>query len=155
MNNCDNELSKLPKNVKLLYYDSLIPNKNYCVYRTGYEFFYGIKKTCFGTFVKNTIFEDKVGSCFNDYCDRNGYLFLNMYHAVNPINKNEPQKYYFFELRNLPNDDEKKRIRKMHWYVIQKIFLEPEFRENILGHGLKHIGSIDVSCLKNHFFFEN
>ena len=152
MDDNSNILNLIPKNVKLVYYDSLIPNKEYCIFRNDPCYYSGIYRKCYGTFSKNEYLKSKeICSRFNNFRGIGDSVVINNYPTINPLKNNVTQKFYFFEKRYLPNIDEQKKIEEMRWYVIQNIFLDPEFRKNILGSGLEYLGSINISSLKLYF----
>jgi hypothetical protein len=147
-------LSQLPSNVKLISYDSLKPNQEYCIFRNDPCCPGEDERKCKGTFVKNENLSsiDEVISRFNSFGITTSENFLNNYPTNNPIDRLTTQKFYFFEKRNFPSMEEKRMLQEMYWFMVQKIFLEPKFRAEILGPGLEFIGSVNIYALKPHFF---
>lgn len=147
-------LSLLPQNVKLIPYDSLKPNQEYCIFRNDPCCPGENERKCKGTFIKNEnlVEINEVVSRFDNFGITTSSNLLNNYPTINPNNKLITQKFYFFEKRYLPSIEEKRMLQEMYWFMVQKIFLEPEFREEILGPGLEFIGSVNIYALKPHFF---
>jgi hypothetical protein len=147
-------LSLLPQNVKLIPYDSLKPNQEYCIFRNDPCCPGENERKCKGTFIKNEnlVEINEVVSRFDNFGINTSSKLFNYYPAINPIDKFTTQKFYFFEKRNLPSMEEKRMLQEMYWFMIKKIFLEPKFRTEILGPGLEFIGSVNINALKPHFF---
>lgn len=147
-------LSHLPQNVKLIPYDSLKPNQEYCIFRNDPCCPGENERKCKGTFIKNEnlVEIDEVISRFDNFGITTSSDFLNNYPTINPNNKLTTQKFYFFEKRYLPSMEEKRLLQEMYWYMIQNIFLNPNFRAKILGPGLEFIGSVNIYALKEYFF---
>ena len=153
MNDHETILSLLPRNVKLVFYNYLIPNKVYCIFRNDPCFYPNTYRKCYGTFVKNeNLFCEEICSRFDNFGGIGETMTINNYPVINPLKMDITQKFYFFETPYKFSIEEKKRLLEMRWFMIQKIFLEPNFREQILGPGLEFIGSINVYALKEHFF---
>ena len=142
----------LPNNVTLVYYKDLVEDKQYCILRNDPCLVDDNNRKYLGVFKSNQELKcDEMISRFDNFKNVNDNKTIDNYPTINPLNNDIQQKFYFFERRLLPMGDELKRLKEMRWYVIQKIFNDPEFGKKVFGPGFKFKGSYNISSLKPYF----